>query len=742
MRSDDSEQNRHCGSFTAPVFPGEDRKTVARPLALILSRTMKRNLKLAFLAFSLLIVSGLTFLRWSDPAPLRELRNTAFDQYQRLAPRDYVPVPVRIVDIDETSLRELGQWPWPRDRMAALLARLGELGAAAVVFDVLFPEPDRLSPRSILRTVPGIDSGLVSTLPDNDDLFARQIAAHPTVLSLAAASGGNPLPPPKGGFAFIGESPIPAVPPLTGAVVPLPLLAGAAQGIGDTSMNLLQENAIVRIMPMFQTDGVQLVPSLTLEALRVAQGATTYIIESTPEPPVSVVAVKVGDVEVPTTRSGGLWLYLTPERRDRYISASAVLNAPAQDLAPLIESHIVFVGTSAAGLFDIRATPLGQNVPGVSLHAQALEQMLTGRFLSRPDWADGLEVTMVAAVGLLVVAMTAMVSPWMAITVGAAVSVAFLALSWHAFRTWGFLIDPVAPVLAASVAQFAAVGFRLLVTDRERRHIRRAFGNYVSPAVLARAESQAELRLGGEDREITMMFMDIRDFTAISEGLPSTSLVSFLNTLLTGLSRHIIASEGTLDKFIGDSIMAFWNAPVDVDEHPARAARCALKMRETLREMNASGALGIGRQVAIGIGINTGIACVGEIGAENRFNYSAVGDCVNTTARIESMCKELGFDILISGATAGLLPGFAMLEAGSRSLKGKSTKTPLYLLLGDEDFANSAAYALIRKTHAGVLAALAEGEPRRIAEAAEAAIAASAAVMPQLERHYALAASS
>ncbi len=700
---------------------------------------MKRNLKFAFLAFSLLVVSGLTFIRWSDPAALRELRNTAFDQYQRLAPREYVPVPVRIVDIDEAALRELGQWPWPRDRMAALLARLGELGAAVVVFDVLFSEPDRLSPRTVLRNVPGIDPSLVFNLPDNDDVFARQIAAHPTVLGIASAPGGNPLPPPKGSFAFIGESPMPAVPPVTGAVVPLPPLAAAARGLGDTSMNLLQENAIVRILPLFQTDGVQLVPALTLEALRVAQGASTYIIESTPQQPVSVVAVKIGGFEVPTTRSGGLWLYLTPERQDRYVSASTILNAPAAALAPLIEGHIVFVGTSAAGLLDIRATPLGQNVPGVSLHAQALEQMLTGRFLSRPDWADGLEVTMVAAVGLLVVAMTGMFSPWIAITAGTAVSAVFLALSWHAFRSWGFLIDPVAPILASSAAQFAAVGFRLLVTDRERRHIRRAFGNYVSPAVLARAESQPELRLGGEEREITMMFMDIRGFTAISEGLPSTSLVSFLNKLLTGLSRHIIESEGTLDKFIGDSIMAFWNAPVDVDAHPARAARCALNMRETLREMNASGVLGINRQVAIGIGINTGIACVGEIGAENRFNYSAVGDSVNTTARIESMCKELGFDILISGSTAGRLTGFAMLEAGSRSLKGKSTKTPLYLLLGDEALAQSAAFALLQKAHAGFLAALADGEPRRIAETAAAAIAASAAVMPQLERHYALA---
>jgi adenylate cyclase len=703
---------------------------------------MKRSLKFAFVAFSLLVVSGLTFIRWADPAPLRELRDSAFDQYQRLVPREYVPVPVRIIDVDEASLRELGQWPWPRDLLAELLARLGELGAAVVVFDILFSEPDRLSPRTVLQNVPGMDSGVAASFPDNDDIFAQQIAAYPTVLGLAGVPDGRPLPPPKASFAYIGESPMAAIPPISGAVVPLQTLGEAAQGIGDTRMSSLQENAIVRIMPMFQSDGTQLVPSLALEALRVAQGASTYIVESTPEEPVSLVAVKIGDFEIPTTRTGGLWLYLTPDRPDRYISASKVLQGSAEDLAPLVEGHIVFVGTSAAGLLDIRATPLGQNVPGVSLHAQALEQMLTGKFLSRPDWADGLEVTMIAAVGLLVAAMTAMFSPMIAITAGTAISAAFLALSWHAFRSWGFLIDPVAPILASTAAQFSAVGFRLLVTDRERRHIRRAFGNYVSPAVLARAENQPALRLGGEDREITMLFMDIRDFTTISESLPSTSLVSFLNTLLTGLSRHIIDSDGTLDKFIGDSIMAFWNAPVDVDGHPARAARCALKMRDTLRDMNATGALGLDRKVAIGIGINTGIACVGEIGAENRFNYSAVGDSVNTTARIESMCKDVGFDILISGSTAEQLTGFAMLEAGYRSLKGKSGKTALFLLVGDESLARSAGYESLKKAHTEFVAALAQGEPDKISETAAAAVAASAPVMPELERFYSMASAS
>lgn len=699
---------------------------------------MRKKLKLAFLLFSLAVVTGLTLLRWHDPNPVRELRFAAFDQFQRLMPRDYVPVPVRIIDIDEASLRELGQWPWPRDLVAEMLAKLGEYGAAAVAFDVLFSEPDRLSPRAVLQNVPGLDPALASTLPDNDEVFARQIASQPTVLGIAAVRDGKPAPPPKAGFAFMGESPLAAALPISAAVLPLPAFIEAAQGLGDISMYSEQDNAVVRTVPLFLSDGAQLVPSLTMEALRVAQGASTYIVESTPDPPAAIAAVKVGDFEVPTTRSGGFWLHLTPERPERYVSAATLLKGKPEEIAPLIEGNIVFIGTSAAGLLDIRATPLGQNVPGVSLHAQALEQILTGKFLARPDWAEGLEVTMVAAVALLVAAMVAMFSPAVAVTAGLAVAAAFLALSWYAFRAWGFLIDPVAPILASVAAQFATVGFRLLVTDRERRHIRRAFGNYVSPAVLARAENQpGALRLGGDDREITMMFMDVREFTTISESLPSTTLVTFLNKLLTGLSRHVIDSEGTLDKFIGDSIMAFWNAPVDVVEHPARAARCALNMRQSLREMNETGVLGLDRKVAIGIGINTGIACVGEIGAENRFNYSAIGDSVNTTARIESSCKDMGFDILVSGATARRLAGFAVLDAGARSLKGKSTKIELYLLVGDEAVARRPDFEVVKAAHQAFHDALAAGEPALIAEAAARAIAAARPVLPELEGHYA-----
>jgi adenylate cyclase len=545
------------------------------------------------------------------------------------------------------------------------------------------------------------------------------------------------MPKLKAGFAFTGESPLLAPPRLTGATLPLPALEEAAAGIGDISMNPAADSTVVRNIPLFLSDGNQLYPSLAMEALRVAQGASTYIIANAPERQGSISMVRVGDFEVPTTAAGELQIYTSPERSDRYVSASDVLSGKDADLRPLIEGHIVLVGTSAAGLLDIRATTLGQNVPGVSLHAQAIEQILTKRFLNRPDWADGLEIISVAMLGIAVVLLTALVLPWVAVTVGTMVSLAALLASWTAFRDYGLLLDPTFPVATALLTQFAVMGFRFLTTDQERRHIRKAFSQHVSPAVLARAETQPEaMLLGGVDREITMMFMDIRDFTAISESMKPTELVRFLNKLLSGLSRHVMATEGTLDKFIGDSIMAFWNAPVDVAGHPEKAARCALAMRATLHEMNDQDAFGLGRPVSIGIGINTGIACVGNMGAESRFNYSAVGDAVNTTARIESASKDVAFDILVSATVAGKLPDFALLEAGSFALKGKSERVGLFLLLGDGRVAQTPEFQRLRKAHAKLIAALA-GAPSAKAKIPRAeAIKAANAVMPELERFY------
>jgi adenylate cyclase len=284
-----------------------------------------------------------------------------------------------------------------------------------------------------------------------------------------------------------------------------------------------------------------------------------------------------------------------------------------------------------------------------------------------------------------------------------------LAASWVAFSEWGLLFDPLAPIIAGSIIHFAATSFRILVIDRERREVRRAFGQYLSPSLLHRIEHNPDaLRLGGDDRELTVMFVDVRGFTTLSERLQPAEVVRFLNTLLDALSRHVVAHEGTLDKFIGDSIMAFWNAPVDVADHPAKAVRAALAMRETLAGLNATDAFGFGADytVGIGIGIHTGLACVGNMGAESRFNYSAVGDAVNVAARIEGCCKEVGFDILVSETTAAALPTFALLDAGALGLKGKSSRARLYAIVGDETVGLSASFALLETAHQTLVEAL------------------------------------
>jgi len=674
----------------------------------------------------LLIVAALAILRAEDPRPLSLFRLAVFDEYQRLAPRSFENMPVRVVDIDEASLKQFGQWPWPRDRMAALVNKLSEMGASAIAFDILFAEPDRMSPRNVVQDIPGIDPKLLAQLADNDEIFAKAISGKPVVLGFALSNNGNRHPQVKAGFAYTGESPFAAPPRLDSSTPLLPALEANAAGIGHISLNPGASSNVVRAMPLFLSDGTQLYPNLTIEALRVAQGASTYVLADAPDTPGTLTAVKDGEFVIPVTASGELWLYVSPDRRERYVSAKDLLapGTPSPETQAAITGSIVFVGTSAAGLQDIRTTPLGQNVPGVSLHAQAIEQILSGDFLSRPDWANGLEILSVAVLGSIIVLLTTLVSPLIALAVGGVASAVVLLLSWLAFRYAGMLFDPIAPIATAIVAQFAMTAFRFLVTDRQRREIRRAFSQYLSPSLLHRVENAPNaLRLGGDDRELTMMFVDVRNFTHVSEKLAPTALVRFLNTLLDALSRHVTANEGTLDKFIGDSIMAFWNAPLDVKDHETKAVRAALGMRETLARLNADDAFGFGaeQRVNIGIGIHTGLACVGNMGAESRFNYSAVGDAVNIAARIESACKAVGFDILVSERTARSLTEHAVLDAGALELKGKTGRTKVFAVVGDNRIAASPQFAELLGVHQGLIDALGSQQPnsRQIVSAAK-----------------------
>jgi adenylate cyclase len=615
------------------------------------------------------------------------------------------------------------------------------MGAAAIAFVILFAEPDRLSPRSVMRDVAGVDPSLIGRLPDNDEIFAAAIAGRRVVLGFGLSNEGNYRPPVKAGFAFTGESPLNAPPHLTAATPVRPQLEMNAAGLGHISLNPGNPSAVVRAVPLFLTDGQQLYPNLALEALRVAQGASTYVLAAAPDAPDTLTTVKIGDFVVPVTAAGELWLYTSPDVAERYISAGKILAADgvAPDVSSAVQGSIVFVGTSSAGLQDIRTTALGQNVPGVSMHAQSVEQILSGHFLSRPDWADGMEILAIAVLGSILVILTTFVSPAVGLACGLLITALAFAASWLAFSYWGLLFDPLAPIVAGSITHFAATSFRILVIDRERREVRRAFGQYLSPSLLYRIEHTRDaLRLGGDDRELTVMFVDVRGFTELSERLPPAAVVRFLNTLLDALSRHVVANEGTLDKFIGDSIMAFWNAPVDVADHAGKAVRAALAMRETLARLNATDAFGFGKdyQVGIGVGIHTGLACVGNMGAEARFNYSAVGDAVNVAARIETCCKEVGFDILVSETTARALAKFALIDAGALGLKGKSSRARLYAVVGDERTKKSAEFAEMQRLHNQLIEALHDrsADSRKFLGAAKLKASTLAAALPEFYR--------
>lgn len=689
----------------------------------------------------LVIVVLLTLLRIADPFPVQVLREIAFDFYQRLHPRPQGEFPVRVIDIDEAALAEFGQWPWPRDRLAAVTDRLTELGAAAIGFDVLFPEADRMSPSRIAAGLPGVDA---ATLPDYDAIFAAALSRSPSILGFSRTPSGKPLTGnPKGGFAISGPDPSERIPFLTGTAAPIPILREAAPGLAALSLNSELSAGAVRRIPMLWTNGSQLFPTLSLEALRLAMGISTIVVFGDTAAEGYVDSIRLGDFTVPLTSEGDLWLYYSRPNPDLLVSAADLLGPNFQQLSDRIAGNIVLVGTSASGLLDLHNTTLGDNVAGVTIHAQAIEQILSGTYLSRPDWVAGLEIVGFLALGAFMVVVVLLLGPLVGIAAGALSLTAAIGLSWWMFTTSGVMLDPSYPLIGLTLLYLALVFFRFVTTERAKRQIRRAFGYYVAPSLLSEIEKNGDrLKLGGEVRRITVLFSDMRGFTSLSEKLEPRRILAILNTLFGALGHEIIGRMGTIDKFIGDAIMAFWNAPVDVPDHERKALRAALAMRQKLAELNHTDAFHLRadkaavQELGIGIGISTGEALVGNMGLETRFDYSALGDTVNVASRVESACKEVGYDILVADPVRVIVSDFAFLEAGALALKGKAERVVIYLLVGDAELAKSGAFHLLRVTHAEALEALRAGGDTRgaIAEC----IALSAKLEPGLRKFYEL----
>ncbi len=665
-----------------------------------------------------LVIAG----AYSPLSPLDRLNYLVFDTYQKLRPRPATESAVAVVDIDDESIRQLGQWPWSRTVLAKIIDRLAAHGAAAIGLDIILSEPDRTSPALAVAQLQA--QGFQVTFPgseaeiDHDRILAASFAKAPVIAGLVLSSGlTTPPPPPKAGFAFGGDNPAAYLPSYEGSVRNLAILDEAAPGIGVFSFPPA-EDGVVRQIPLVSRHGDNLYPTLSVESLRIAQGASSVIIRSTGASSefdtgdAGMTALKVGALEVPTGPDGKIWVYYSREPSSRIIPVHRLLGEPDPDLQGQIEGRIVLVGTSAVGLRDLVSTPLRAGLPGVLVHAEIIDQIVNGKFISRPDWAIGFEIVVAVGLGLLVLAFL----PWLSTFVNALIAAGALGLSiamgWLAFINHDLLLSPILPAQACLLAYGVASGVRLLLSESESRYIRNAFSHYLSPAMVEQlVENPDALELGGENRELTILFCDIRSFTTISESMEPTQLTVFLNKFLTPMTDVLMESGATIDKYIGDAIMAFWNAPIDIPGHRQRACESVLKMLDALAKLNET----LEKPVKIGIGLNSGICCVGNLGSRQRFDYSAIGDSVNVGSRIEGLTKHYGLSNLIAESTAREVEGLAMLEIDRVMVVGRDEATAVYSLLGGAERAREEDFLELKRLHDRLVA---NYRSKRFAEAA------------------------
>ncbi len=665
-------------------------------------------------AIGFIMLATFVALRAWDPLPVELLRLKTFDIYQVVKPREDSLRAVVIVDIDETSLEDYGQWPWPRTRLADIVRAVQRHGGIVTGFDILFPEYDRLSPDRLAQHWPGIDIDTrrrLDALLSNDEVFAKAISNARVVLG---QSGHNQVTsvklrkyPGEAAFALVGGDPKPFLVQFPGLIENIPVLEDAAKGHGLVTIHPAFDG-IVRRLPAVMLAQGKMFPSLSIEMLRLATGQTTLLLK---RDDAGVTDIVLAGNQVPTDRNGQIWLHFAPSDPKRFIPVRKLLAGEVPE--GFMQNKLVLVGTSAIGLHDLKATPLQSTVPGVEIHAQLIESILSKTILVRPHYAVGVEVLLILFVGLAIILLVPMLGALPVVVTGAIAAAVLVAGSWYLFDQQRILIDVVLPLGSSFAIFFVLTFINYFREELQRNSIRGAFGQYLSPALVQQLTQNPDmLVLGGETRRLTLMFSDVRQFTAISETFADDpqGLTRLMNRFLTPLSDIIMQHKGTIDKYMGDAIMAFWNAPVDDEAHAGNACLAALGMVEALQELNIAleqEAKEAGRNfipLRAGIGINTGTCLVGNLGSTRRFNYSALGDPVNLASRIEGLTKQYRLSILTGEDTARLAPDFAFVEVDMIRVVGKQIPQRIYALLGGPDLAQAGSFKRFSEQHHAALA--------------------------------------
>jgi adenylate cyclase len=651
--------------------------------------------------------------------PLTRIENYLYDWRVRATLTRAVDPRVVVVDIDEASLGRVGQWPWPREQVATLVNRLfDDYNARVVGFDVVFPEPGGAAIAGVfaeLRQSPlAADPAAVRELAaaerrlDGDRALAEAFIARDVALGFVFKRRVGPEEPAVlGGLPphFAVDDPrvmaVDWVRP-AGFTGNLPALQQAAVAGGFFDTALVDSDGVVRRGPLFQNYAGRLYPSLALAVARLARpdAPVRFIFDA--GRPDRLTHVELGMARAPVDRNGAVLIpFHGPVGSFPYVSAVDVLDGTAA--AAMLDGAIVLVGTSAPGLLDIRPTPVGQEYVGVETHANVVAGLLDGAFPYRPDNAPRLEVA-----GLLLLALlTALLVPRLSPPAGLALAVALGGLAIGAgFVAWiraGIVIPVGGLALYTAIAALLQLTYGYFAETRRKQRLSRLFSQYVPPEVVSDLDSsEAEVSLEGETRQMSVLFSDVRGFTTISEGLSARELTQLMNEFLTPITAVIQGHRGTIDKYMGDAVMAFWGAPLADPEHARHAVESALEMVTRMRALHPAFRARDWPELNIGVGISSGDMNVGNMGSRFRMAYTVLGDTVNLGSRLEGLTKQYGVDIIVSAATAAAVPGHLFRELDLVRVKGKREPIAIHEPLGPLATASEQLQAEVQAFH-GVL---------------------------------------
>jgi adenylate cyclase len=627
------------------------------------------------------------------PPYMRLMENKLYDVFLSVTHTKKAPSTVAIVDIDEYSISRFGQWPWPRYRVALLLKKIQLAGALSVGNDILFGEPDGTSPmviKKMLKRDLQVDigfKGLPDELMDNDQLLANVLGTGPFVLGYSfvfQADGVPVLEVP--GLPVLKTSEVRSKGAGQGGdfltqafrvIPPLPQLLEKSAHAGF--MNTLTDgDGVLRRVPLMISWKGKIYPHLSLATLLVALKGKV------PDPILKVTrggieSIKIGSTIIPLEANGSMLVnYKGPRHTFPYIPAGHVLE---DKLTPgALKNKVVFLGSSAAGLMDIRVSPLDEVFPGVEVNATIVDNILNQEFIQRPDWVPGLEFLAILLWGIVTTILIGWAGSWLTLPVTAALGAGVWYGGLFCLKTYHIWVSPFFPLVVLGINFSVLNLFKFWFSEQKKRFYRSAFSKYVSKAVVDQiSDSPEKMSLEGEEKQITIMFADIRSFTSLSERLSPTQVTMLLHDYFTPVTRSIIKNHGTLDKFIGDAVMCFWNAPLDVKNHEALAVKTGFEMLAALVELNRVFIDKYGIQIDIGIGIHSGKCRVGNMGSDDLFDYTIIGDNVNLTSRLEGLTKFYGVKLLVSDfmVTKLSLP-MQFQELDRVRVKGKNEPVGIY----------------------------------------------------------------